>query len=1066
MDTFHQRLIERAATIDEIFSDDFESPRDRTGDENLATRRLSAWSRACANGDSGLFERRLARDGLSLEQARTRLGNARRRSDARLPRWAEDAIWVDTSLQSGFGAPHAADPGDEPCPFEHLLLPLVAHAEAMLWSGLSAGERDVFTGAARTDVSRMLLEELCSLCAPALYERFAGLRDAATAPGGPDAAGGTSLYRRFVADMQGGGFRKLFEEKPVLLRLIASLTRQWIESMREFAARLDLDLPMLRRDLLNSAAPSRVARVEGDMSDRHNDGRSVLIVAFEDGGQIVYKPKNLQLDIAWHALIGRLNERAPPIELRAVRAVARGHYGWTEFIEHAGCDDETGFPRFFRRMGAWLALFHCFAATDMHQENIIATGDQPVPIDLETLLQSATPARKPQDTAGSALRACVDLIANSVMTVGVLPVYGRGPDNAVFAMGAMTEGWNARIKLSWTDINTDAMRPAKTKVESGSNPNLPHIGARYAKFRDYVEPFVAGFADYAAFLSDRTKGADRVDLFDGFESAPVRKVVRPTRFYYMLLQRLKNHKSMDDGVMWSAQADFIARLSDWETDADANWPFHRAERAAMLALNVPHFVSMSDRNEVRDTTGMIANAPPPTGLERARARLRNFDTREIAWQTEVIRANTTPTRLDATVPEAGFPARTEIPVAASKDIFMSEAGRIATELSERAIRCGTEAAWLGLDWLGDAETFQLGCVGSDLYNGTCGIAVFLAAHAAISGHAPSAELALAAVAHLRGRLKGRDAARFARLLGIGGASGLGSVIYGLAVLSDSLQDDGLLDDAAVAARLMTDDVITADKRLDVIGGSAGAILGLLRLHRDTQAREVLARAVMCGEHLLRQERIGPPGRRSWIGLGIGPKALNGMSHGAAGFAYALASLAAASGREDFEQAAAECLAFENSSYDADRGNWPDLRHQGAPGWACRWCHGAPGIGLARAALLKRAALDPHPLRDDIHNAIRGTEKGWPAEIDTLCCGTLGSVEFFCEAGEALGRPDLRKTATELLAAVVQAANSAGDYRWNSGKRRFNLGLFRGLAGVGYTLLRQADDRLPNVLIWE
>ena len=46
------------------------------------------------------------------------------------------------------------------------------------------------------------------------------------------------------------------------------------------------------------------------------------------------------------------------------------------------------------------------------------------------------------------------------------------------------------------------------------------------------------------------------------------------------------------------------------------------------------------------------------------------------------------------------------------------------------------------------------------------------------------------------------------------------------------------------------------------------------------------------------------------------------------------------------------------------------------------------------------------------------------------------------------------------------AAASGDYRWNVGKRQFNLGLFRGLAGVGYTLLRQADRSLPNVLIWE
>ena len=32
---------------------------------------------------------------------------------------------------------------------------------------------------------------------------------------------GTSRYDQFVAEMKAGGFRRLFEDKPVLLRLIA-----------------------------------------------------------------------------------------------------------------------------------------------------------------------------------------------------------------------------------------------------------------------------------------------------------------------------------------------------------------------------------------------------------------------------------------------------------------------------------------------------------------------------------------------------------------------------------------------------------------------------------------------------------------------------------------------------------------------------------------------------------------------------------------------------------------------------------------------------------------------------
>jgi lantibiotic modifying enzyme len=190
-----------------------------------------------------------------------------------------------------------------------------------------------------------------------------------------------------------------------------------------------------------------------------------------------------------------------------------------------------------------------------------------------------------------------------------------------------------------------------------------------------------------------------------------------------------------------------------------------------------------------------------------------------------------------------------------------------------------------------------------------------------------------------------------------------------------------------------------------------------------------------------------------------------MSHGAAGFAYALATLAAASGREAFAQAAAECIAFEDASYDAGHKNWPDLRGS-APAWPCQWCHGAPGIGLARLATRQRGTMDATILAADIDNAVAGVTRGWPGIVDTLCCGTLGSVEFLCEAGDALGRGDLGTLAARQLMAVLQSAAASGDYRWNSGKRQFNVGLFRGLAGVGYTALRQADRALPNVLIWE
>ncbi len=193
-------------------------------------------------------------------------------------------------------------------------------------------------------------------------------------------------------------------------------------------------------------------------------------MTFEDGARVVYKPKDLRLDVAWHDLVERLNRAEPPVALKAV-ARHRARRLWLDRVHrtHRLRRSATACERFFRRAGAWLALLHCFAATDMHQENMIAAGDHPVPIDLETILQPSAEEHKVQEPEGEAFDAAMEIVGNSVMTVGLLPAYGRSVDNNVFAMGGMTADWGARTVIKWNDINSDAMRPAKTKEAGAAN---------------------------------------------------------------------------------------------------------------------------------------------------------------------------------------------------------------------------------------------------------------------------------------------------------------------------------------------------------------------------------------------------------------------------------------------------------------------------------------------------------------------------------------------------------------------------------------------------------------------
>jgi type 2 lantibiotic biosynthesis protein LanM len=1060
MDSFYDRLLNRAATIDELLSDDFEAIPGEKDHVGFGQRRLAAWCQSAASGDWSLFGRRIERDGLDSASVLARLTAVRRKPTAPMPQWAADAIWILRALEAttGKSAPELLGSKAEPVAFEHLLAGVVERAAALLQSGLGDKTAANLNAPAYDCLRRALLTEISELVAPAFYERFAAMRNAAGTAGLRQDTR-TSLYEKFVAEMKVGGLQQLFEEKPVLLRLISTVVRQWVETSREFIQRLDADLLSIR-SAVQAGGQGGVVKIEGGFSDPHNGGRSVKIAIFADGSKVVYKPKDLRVDVAWQELVGRLNYASPPVELRTARALARDGYGWTACIEHAGCVAPDEFKTFFKRVGAWLALFHCFAANDMHQENIVAAGSHPVPIDLETILQASS-ADKTSEPEDAAFDAATEKLANSVMATGLLPAYGRGPDGKVFAMGGVTAEWNTKIKIRWESINSDDMRPKRWKDVAANNPNLPHVNGLYAKFSDHIEELITGFDDYARFLLEKGESAM---LFDGFSGLTVRKVVRATRFYAMLLQRLKNHKTMDDGAVWSAQADFVARLADWDATDDPLWPVQRAERSALLTLNIPHFVSVTDGHQLKDAAGFHMRLTSTDGLTRARTRFAHLDRDEIDWQVKVVKINT-----NSFV--AGRPAeRRQLPQSRgplpSDLIFRAEAQRVADELATYAVRRGLAAAWIGLDWLGDAEVFQLVTLGPDLYNGTAGLSLFLSAHAAVTEQPASRELALAGVARLRKQIKSRNAARIARSLGLGGGTGLGSIVYALTVMSKNLRDPGLRDDADRASELMTDELIAADKRLDVIGGSAGAILCLLRLYHDGQSEAVLRRAVKCGEHLLAQHRLGEPGRRSWAGQGLGSRPINGMSHGAAGFAYALASLSGASGREDFAAAARECIDFENSSFSPQRSNWPDLRIEGEETWPCQWCHGAPGIGLGRIGMARLAGTGGAVLKADVQGAVDGTQAAWPPSLDTLCCGTLGSVEFLCEAGDLLGRNDLQELAKRELASVLQYATDKGDYRWNSGERRFNLGLFRGMAGVGYTALRQVDPSLPNVLIFE
>lgn len=1068
---FDQNVIISAATIDERLSSNFRTVPGSESDYHCAAQRLAAWCKTSAAGDWELFKRRLARDNYSFQFVRSRLGAIELVDSPNLPQWVADATWIlDITAQIELRSLQRSGI----YPFEELLAPLVQACSNKCWKDLGYEKPEWFALSAKRNLTDELLSRVSALFSVHLYRDYEKFRSNvihSSTSVKELSPFSTEVYERFVSFMATEGLKQLFVNKPVLLRLIATVVRQWLDATTEFVNRLDKDFSTICRELGNANGMKPVVRIDSGLSDLHHGGRSVKAVTLTDGTQFIYKPRCVEVERRWCELVAYLNSSGSPIDLRSPNVISMEDYGWVEYVDDVQMTGDQSAASYYRRAGGLLSLFHVLCATDMHDENLIACGEYPIAVDLEMLMQPAVAWLGKDDVAMRAHAAAAKKIQDSVASIGMLPSLARVGVGRVIRLGGLEEESGSTSFVGWVYANSDAMRPERKTYSPEQPKNVPRRNGKSVRFDTYIEEFVCGFLQYSEFLLKTKEGYPEAvtDIIERFNGIEVRRIHHPTRFYDLVLKRLRTHKRMDDGAIWSADADFVARFAEWDQEVDHMWSLREHERTDLLNLNVPRFTVTTKSNVVHNNKRPVCALPDTPGIERARRRFENLSCEDLKWQEMVIRQSSESTlhvgSLRRGTAEYSRPELQSNGPALAAEEGLETARELFRSIHGAAIRKGTGAAWLGLDWVGDSEICSLSVLGPDLYNGMCGISVFCAALGKVANAQLATNLALSCLESIRSTLSGSSAARSARALGLGAGTGLGSVIYALCLTSELTGRRELLDDAIQAAELMSKKLIDSDRVLDVLGGSAGAILGLLRLYREVEETSILDRAVRCGDHLLSQPRIGMPGCRSWPSTGHGETALTGMSHGAAGFALSLGSLFMASGEERFFQAAMDCVRYENSTYDRTAQNWPDLRDSRGSLFLSQWCHGAVGIGLSRVSLLKIPDIAKSAMKSDIERACVANDLSWPQRSDTMCCGTLGSVELLRAAGEVLDDGQLSLRAERQLAAVTRAAYRT-DYQWQIGRTEFNVGLFRGQAGVGYSILRGIDAELPNILVWE
>jgi lantibiotic modifying enzyme len=203
-----------------------------------------------------------------------------------------------------------------------------------------------------------------------------------------------------------------------------------------------------------------------------------------------------------------------------------------------------------------------------------------------------------------------------------------------------------------------------------------------------------------------------------------------------------------------------------------------------------------------------------------------------------------------------------------------------------------------------------------------------------------------------------------------------------------------------------------------------------------------------------------------------------MSHGASGIAVALLELYAETGRDLFLEAARSAFAYEDSLFDQSLSNWPDLRAVDElgraptnPSFGQAWCHGAPGIALARirAAALDRERAETHLgwARVAITTTLRAIDDNLQrARHDaSLCHGLAGLMDIALTVGRSLADRDCLVKGAEVATVLTSRHARMGDYPSGLVSGAVTPTLMLGLAGTGHAFLRlHAPDRVPSILL--
>ena len=288
---------------------------------------------------------------------------------------------------------------------------------------------------------------------------------------------------RYLSDVS--YIHELCEQYPVLFRMLREQVEQCADYFCEIISHLERDRQKIEEQFPGSAPISELSGIRCMYGDTHNHGKSVACVCLNETLELIYKPRSLENELHFQKLLKKISsECALWNEKMGIKIISHPDYGWEEKICFQECTSEGEVKRFYQRAGILICLTYFLGTGDLHCENMIARGEYPVLIDLETLI----PLQSQNITRNE--------VFDSVLKSGILPTYLPGSAKAGNEVGALSGGGGRKSRLQIPvirDAYTSKMRIEYRHGIMNPTQNKIKYKGRSVEASEYKNDLISGF---------------------------------------------------------------------------------------------------------------------------------------------------------------------------------------------------------------------------------------------------------------------------------------------------------------------------------------------------------------------------------------------------------------------------------------------------------------------------------------------------------------------------------------------------------------------------------------------